>query len=169
MYNKVILAGNLARDPELRYLPSGSAVCNTAIATNRRYKKQDGSQGEEVCFVDIAFFNRTAEVANQYLKRGSKVLIEGRLRLEQWTDQNGGKRSKHSVTVETMQMLDSKNSSGDNNYGQNSGYSQPNYNNQDNYNQHQAPAQPSQPPRAPQPSQTNDIPDIDIDDDEIPF
>lgn len=169
MYNKVILAGNLARDPELRYLPSGSAVCNTAIATNRRYKKQDGSQGEEVCFIDIAFFNRTAEVANQYLKRGSKILIEGRLRLEQWTDQNGGKRSKHSVTVETMQMLDSKNSSGDNNYGQNSGYSQPNHNNQDNYSQHQAPAQPSQPPRAPQPSQTNDIPDIDIDDDEIPF
>lgn len=167
MYNKVILAGNLARDPELRYLPNGSAVCNTAIATNRRYKKQDGTVGEDVCFIDIAFFNRTAEVANQYLKRGSKVLIEGRLKLEQWSDQNGAKRSKHSVTVESMQMLDTKgsqnsqnsNDMGGNNYGQ-SGYGQQNNNNQ-NYNQPQPTKQPVQ--------QENSIPDIDIDDDEIPF
>lgn len=180
MFNKVILVGNLTRDPELRYLPSGSAVCNTAIATNRRFKKQDGTQGEEICFIDVSFFGRTAEIANQYLKRGSKVLIEGRLKLDQWQDQNGAKRSKHSVTVENMTMLDSKNSSGgDYNQGgndnrQNGGYQNNNYQqngggyqqqNNGGY-QNQAPTQPSQN----QVQQTNDnIPDIDIDDDEIPF
>ena len=109
MYNRIILVGNLTRDPELRYMPNGGAVCTTGIATNRKFKKQDGSTGEEVCFVDITFFGRTAEVANQYLKRGKKILVEGRLKLDQWTDQNGGKRSKHSVIVDNMQMLDSRN------------------------------------------------------------
>lgn len=166
MYNKVILAGNLARDPELRYLPSGSAVCNTAIATNRRYKKQDGTQGEEVCFIDITFFGRTAEIANQYLKRGSKVLIEGRLRLEQWTDQNGGKRSKHSVTVDSMQMLDSKGSQNSQNSNDMGGsYGQGGYNNQQTNNTQSY----NQPPQQSQPQQQENIPDIDIDDDEIPF
>jgi single-strand DNA-binding protein len=107
MFNKVILVGNLTRDPELRYLPSGSAVCNTAIATNLRYKSQSGEQKEEVCFIDITLFGRTAEIANQYLTKGKKVLIEGRLKLEQWDDGNG-KRSKHVVVVDTMQMLDGK-------------------------------------------------------------
>ena len=108
MFNKVILVGNLTRDPELRYLPSGSAVCNTGIATNRKFKSQTGEQKEEVCFIDITFFGRSAEIANQYLKRGSKILVEGRLKLDQWTDQSGAKRSKHSVSVDSLQMLDSK-------------------------------------------------------------
>ena len=77
MYNKVIIVGNLTRDVDLRYLPSGSAVATLGLASNRRYNKQDGSKGEEVCFVDVKLFGRSAEVANQYLKRGSKVLIEG--------------------------------------------------------------------------------------------
>ncbi len=170
MYNKVVLVGNLARDPEMRYLPTGSAVCNTAIATNRKFKKQDGTTGEEVCFIDIAFFNRTAEVANQYLKRGSKILVEGRLKLDQWTDQSGGKRSKHSVVVETMQMLDTKSSGFDN---QNSSYSQPQ---QTSYSQpmpsytqetYQEPAPMRQTQVAPQ--KIEEIPSIDIDEDEIPF
>lgn len=108
MFNKVILVGNLTRDPELRYLPSGSAVTNTAIATNRKYKKQDGTQGEEVMFIDIVFFGRSAEIANQYLKRGSKILAEGRLKLEQWNDQDGNKKNKHTIQVDTMQMLGTK-------------------------------------------------------------
>ena len=102
------MLGNLTRDCELRYLPNGGAVCTTGIATNRKFKKQDGSQGEEVCFIDITFFGRTAEIANQYLSRGKKVLVEGRLKLDQWTDQQGVKRSKHSITVETLQMIDNK-------------------------------------------------------------
>ena len=113
-YNKVILVGNLTRDIELRYAQSGTGIANVGIATSRKFT-QNGEKKEEVCFVDITFFGRSAEVANQYLRKGSKILVEGRLTLEQWVDQNGQKRSKHSVTVETMQMLDSK---GDNTQGQ---------------------------------------------------
>jgi len=109
MFNKIIMVGNLSKAPELRNLPSGSAICNTAIATNRKFKSQAGEQKEEVCFVDVAFFGKLAEIANQYLNKGSKCLIEGRLKLDQWTDKNGNKRSKHSIAVETMQMLDGKN------------------------------------------------------------
>lgn len=105
MFNKVIIVGNLTRDVDLKYLPSGSAVSTIGLASNRKYKKQDGSQTEEVCFVDIKLFGRTAEVANQYLKKGSQVLIEGRLSLETWNDQNGNKRSKHTIVAESMQML----------------------------------------------------------------
>ena len=108
MYNKVILAGNLTRDIEVRYSSSNLAIANTGIATNRKFKSKTGEQKEEVLFVDLSFFGRTAEIAQQYLRKGSKVLVEGRLKLDQWTDQGGMKRSKHSITVENMQMLDSR-------------------------------------------------------------
>ena len=111
MFNKVILVGNLTRDIELRYSQGGVAIANTAIATSRKFTK-DAQPKEEVCFVDITFFARSAEIANQYLRKGSKILVEGRLNFDQWVDQNGQKRSKHSVVVETMQMLDSKEKSG---------------------------------------------------------
>lgn len=145
MFNKVILAGNLARDIEVRYAgANNTAIGNTAIATNRRYKSADGEQKEEVMFIDITFFGRTAEVANQYLKKGSQVLIEGRLVLDQWTAQDGSKRSKHSVSVESMQMLGSKEST-----------------NQGGY----------EPPRQQETKKeaNESVPEIDIDDDEIPF
>ena len=161
MYNRIILVGNLTRDPELRYMPNGGAVCSTGIATNRKFKKQDGSTGEEVCFVDITFFGRTAEIANQYLKRGKKILVEGRLKLDQWTDQNGGKRSKHSVIVDNMQMLDNKNSNDGNNSYTNNNPSTGSYSNQqDSY---------KQPNSQPSVQKSESIPDIDIDEDEIPF
>ncbi len=108
MYNKVILAGNLTRDIEVKFTNSGLTIANTAIATSRKFKAQDGQQKEEVMFMDITFFGRSAEVAQQYLHKGSKVLVEGRLKFDQWVDQNGGKRSKHSISVESMQMLDTK-------------------------------------------------------------
>ena len=172
MFNKVILVGNLTRDCELRYLPSGSAVCTTGIATNRKFKNQQGEQKEEVCFIDITFFGRTAEIANQYLGRGKKVLVEGRLKLDQWTDQNGGKRSKHSVTVDNLQMLGGRddNQGGSNNYNQpqqSGGYEKSSQ--QNSYN-NQAPQQgyQQQQPQANKPV-GNEIPDIDIDEDEIPF
>ena len=106
MFNKVILVGNLTRDIELRYSQSGKAIGKTGIATSRKFTS-NGEKKEEVCFVDVTFFGKSAEVANQYLRKGSKVLIEGRLNFEQW-EQDGQKRSKHSVTVENMQMLDSR-------------------------------------------------------------
>ena len=108
MYNKTIVVGNLTREIELKYLSTGSAVAKSAIATSYKYKAQDGSQKEEVCFLEFTIFGRVGEVANQYLKKGSKVLLEGRLVFEQWTAQDGSSRSKHSLRVEEMKMLDSK-------------------------------------------------------------
>jgi len=162
MYNKIILAGNLTRDIEVRYTQSGAAIGNTAIATTRKFKSQTGEQKEEVLFVDITFFGRTAEVANQYLRKGSKILVDGRLKLDQWTAQDGSKRSKHSVTVESMTMLGSK---GDNEQG---GYNAAPAG--DTYSQ-PAPsyAAPTQPAPQQQQSQASNIPEIDINEDEIPF
>lgn len=105
MFNKVIIVGNLTRDVELKYLPSGSAAATIGLASNRKFKKQDGTMADETCFVDVKLFGRTAEVANQYLKKGSQILIEGRLTLETWNDATGAKRSKHSIVAENMQML----------------------------------------------------------------
>ena len=162
MYNKVVLVGNLTRDVEVRYSQGGAAIGKVGIATSHKWKSQTGEQKEEVMFIDLTFFGRTAEIANQYLHKGSKVLIDGRLVLEQWTAQDGTKRSRHSVTVETMKMLDSK---GDNAGNQGGGYGGAQANN--SYNQppaqHQAPAQQSEPAPAHQ------VPEIDIDEDEIPF
>jgi len=110
MYNKIIIAGHLSKDIEIRYTQSGSAIANTAIASSRKFKGADGQQKEEVLFVDLTFFGRTAEIVNQYLRKGSKVLVDGRLKLDQWTDQQGNNRSKHKVDVESVQMLDSKES-----------------------------------------------------------
>ncbi len=174
MFNKVILVGNLTRDLELRYTPSGTAVGNTGIATSRKFKSADGQQKEEVCFVDLTFFGRTAEIANQYLRKGSKVLVEGRLKYDTWEDQNGGKRSKHSITVENMTMLDSRGTTpGAQPQG---GYGQPEggYGAQGGgYQQSGVPQQGGgygQPPAQSSPAPAEDkIPEIDIDDDEIPF
>lgn len=163
MFNRVVMLGNLTRDCELRYLPSGGAVCTTGLATNRKFKKTDGSQGEEVCFVDITFFGRTAEIANQYLKRGSKVLVEGRLKLDQWSDQSGVKRSKHSITVESLQMIDGRGQQTDS--GETSGGYIENTTS-GGYNSNQK--APYQKPVTPEYS-GHEIPDIDINDDEIPF
>jgi single-strand DNA-binding protein len=107
MFNKVVLLGNLTRDVEMRYSQTNSAIAKTAIATSRKFTA-NGEKKEEVCFIDLTFFGRSGEIAHQYLKKGSKVMIEGRLSFDQWSDDKGQKHSKHSVIVETMQMVDSK-------------------------------------------------------------
>ncbi len=167
MYNKIILAGNLTRDVEVRYTQGGAAIGNTAIATSRKFKSATGEQKEEVLFVDLTFFGRTAEIANQYLRKGSKVLVDGRLKLDQWTAQDGSKRSKHSVTVENLQMLGSK----DDSQGYNAAPAGDTYSQPAQQQGYAAPSQPSQP--APQPAQQQaaptNIPEIDINEDEIPF
>ncbi len=104
-YNKVILLGNLTRDPQLRYLPSNTAVCEFGLAMNRRYKDRDGNQKEEVCFVDIEAFGRQAETINQYTTKGRALLVEGRLHLDSWTGQDGQKRSRLRVIVENFQFV----------------------------------------------------------------
>jgi len=93
MYNKVILMGNLTRDVEIRYSQGGSAIGSTGIAVNRKWKSPSGESKEEVMFVDLTLFGRTAEIANQYLRKGSQVLVDGRLSLDQWTAQDGSKRA----------------------------------------------------------------------------
>jgi len=108
MYNKVMFVGNMTRDIELRYLPNGGAIAKGAIASSYKYKTQDGQQKEEVCFLDFNIFGKGGEVFNQYTKKGSKVMLEGRLILEQWTDNNNQKQSKHSLRVDNFVFLDSK-------------------------------------------------------------
>lgn len=105
--NKVVLIGNLTRDIELRYTQIGYCVGNAGIAVTRKFKNAQGETAEETCFIDVKFFGRTAEVANQYLRKGSKLAVEGRLKLEQWQDQSGQNRSKHVVEVESLEMLGS--------------------------------------------------------------
>src|SRR5271156_6529266 len=107
-FNKVILVGNLTRDPELRYTPKGTAVAKIGLAVNRNWTSESGEKKEEVTFVDVDIFGRTAENVAQYMKKGRPILIEGRLRLDQWDDkQTGQKRSKLGVVGEVVQFLGS--------------------------------------------------------------
>jgi len=191
MYNKVVMAGHITRDIELKYLPSGAAIARSAIATNFRYKSGTGEQKDETCFLDFNVFGKQAEVLNQYVRKGSKVLLEGRLVFEQWTAQDGTNRSRHSLRVDTFTFLDNK---GDN-QGQGGGYNanpaydnapaqqeqgaynqqqnsyqqpqqqQPSYNNQQAQNMGQNQGGTS----AQQQQQAHSIPEYDIDEDEIPF
>jgi single-strand DNA-binding protein len=197
MFNKVILVGNLTRDVELRYLPNGSSVAKFGLATNRRWKdNHTGDQREEVMFIDISVFGRSAEIANQYLRKGSKVLVEGRLSLNQWTDQSGQKRSKHEIVADSVQFMESKAESAQNagqygggysnqhqsgGYGQQQAPQQNNYNNQSqqsynnnnmgnndygSQNSNQNNQYDNQGYSEPQ---KQSIPEIDIDDEDIPF
>ena len=151
MYNKVILVGNLTRDVELKYTPSGTAIAKFGLATNRTYKDtMTGENKQEVMFIDITVFGRSAEVANQYLAKGRKVLVEGRLVLDQWVDSTGQKRSKHSIVAEKVQFMDSKSQSSD--------FSNASY---------EAPSTPK--PQMQTQNTTNNIPSIDIDEEDIPF
>ncbi len=161
MYNRVILVGRLTRDPELRYLPNGTAVATFGLATSRSWTDRNTNEKkEEVMFIDITSFARSAEIVNQYLKKGNKVLVEGRLVLDRWTDQNGQNRSKHTVRADTVQFMETRaeaqntqssyNTPAQGGYTPKESYNQPNKTN-------------------PSPSQEKSIPEIDLDDEEIPF
>lgn len=105
-YNKVILIGNLTRDPELRYTPKGTAIAKLGIAVNRTWRTETGEQKEEVTFIDVDAFGKQAELIGQYLKKGNPLMLEGRLRLDQWDDkQTGQKRSKLGVVMEGFQFI----------------------------------------------------------------
>ena len=157
MFNKVVIVGNLTRDIELRYTPSGAAIGKSAIAATHKFVI-NGEKKEDTCFIDIIFFGKGAEIANQYLRKGSKLLIEGRLKFEQWTDQNGQNRSKHTISVESMEMLGSKD-----------GEPQ-----KSNTYQVSSTSQQSQVAQRKSEPQYNDVPEIDVDcvdydSQEIPF
>lgn len=143
--SKVVGVYRLSQEPELRYLPSGSAVAKLNLVNSSKYKTQTGEQREETCFIEGTVFSKLAEIANQYLNKGSKIYVVAELKQDTWQDQNGQNRSKHSLKIESFEMLDSKPSD---NQGQNKGQAQNNY-------------QPKQ--------HQQDLPEISIDDSEIPF
>ncbi len=150
--NKVFLMGNMTRDPELRYIPSGTAVCEFGVATNRQFKTRDGEQKEEVCFVDITFWGRRGEVISEYFKKGDPIFVEGRLKLDQW-ETSDGKRSKITVVGEDFQFLGGR-SGGGSGAGGGSGGSR-----------RQGGEAPRSGSSAPAPEDIGD----DVSDDEIPF
>ena len=146
-FNKVILLGNLTRDPEVRYTPKGTAVTELGMAVNRVYTAENGEKREETTFVDITLWGRTAEVAGEYLKKGRPVFIEGRLQLDTWDDkQSGQKRSKLKVVGESLQMLGGRPGAGGGGGGEDEGSAAPRS------------SRPAPPARA-----------AETDDDEIPF
>lgn len=149
-YNKVILVGNLTRDPQLKYLPGASqtAVTEISLAVNRRYRTQDGQQQEEVSFVDCTAFGRQAETMNQYLSKGRPVLIEGRLKQDRWEAKDGSKRSKLQVVIERFQFLGGGGSGGSGGGGE-------------GYRQGSAPQRGGQRPQQAPPQSGPDYPDSD--------
>lgn len=112
-YNRVILIGNLTRDPELRYTPNNTAVADFGLAVNRNYQNSNGEWQEETTFVDITVWGRQAENASQYLNKGNRVFLEGRLQLDEWETDDGERRSKHGVTAERMTFLDAPDADGE--------------------------------------------------------
>src|SRR5215213_1068206 len=113
-FNKVLLMGNLTRDPQLKYLPSSNtAVAEFGIACNRKFRTAQGEDREEVTFVDVTAFGKQAEVINQYMTKGKPIFVEGRLKLDQWEDKNGGgKRSKLTVVIENFQFVGGRDGGG---------------------------------------------------------
>lgn len=113
-FNKVILVGNLTRDPELRYTPKGTAIAKVGLAINRVWTNEAGEKKEEVTFVDVDIFGRTAENVGQFMRKGRSILIEGRLKLDQWDDkQTGQKKSRLGVVADTVQFLGSAPAAGE--------------------------------------------------------
>ncbi len=159
-FNKVILVGRLTRDPELRYISSGTAVCEVSLAIGRKWKGSDGQMRDETTFIDVVIWGRNGENVNQYMKKGSQLLVEGRLNQERWEDKNTGqKRSKVNVVADRVQFLDSKNAGLANSTNQNNVTPpQPTA----TTNQVQAPIQQK-------PAEANFDDNFDVQGDEIPF
>lgn len=168
-YNKVMLMGNLTRDPEVRYTPKGSAVADLAIAVNRVYTADNGEKREEVTYVDVVLWARLAELAGQYLTKGRPVFIEGRLQMDSWEDkQTGQKRSRLRVVGEVMQFLDGKRegSGEEHSAASGSGGSQRSPARSGNAGQRSQPSKQSQPAN----DEFHEGPITDgLDDDDIPF
>jgi len=106
-FNKVILAGNLTRDPQLSVLPSNTPVCEFGMAINRKWRSQDGELRDDTCFVDLRAYGKTADTINKYMTKGRPLLVEGRLKYDQWEGKDGGKKSRLTVVVESFQFLGS--------------------------------------------------------------
>lgn len=113
-YNRIIMAGNLTRDPDYKQLSSGQAVCRLGIASNRQFRnRQTGDMVQEVCYIDVDVWGAQAESCRQYLQKGRAILVEGRIKLDSWTDQNGQNRSKHSIVADRVVFLSSQQDAAD--------------------------------------------------------
>lgn len=155
--NKVMLIGNLTRDPELKYTPKGMAIAQLGLAVNRVWSNEAGEKQEEVTFIDVEMFGRKAEVAAEYLKKGRPVFIEGRLKLDSWDDKaSGQKRSKLKVVGESLEFLGSREGGGGGGGESGGGEGRP-----------QRPA--AGRPTAPPPKRPPADPDLDAPEDDIPF
>lgn len=153
--NKVMLMGNLTRDPEIKYTPKGMAIANFGIAVNRVWSNEAGEKQEEVTFIDIEMFGRKAEVVGEYFKKGKPIYVEGRLKLDSWDDKTSGqKKSKLKVIGETFEFLGGR-EGGTGGGGESGGESRP---------QRPAPGKPAPPPKRPPAD-----PDLDAPEDDIPF
>lgn len=171
--NKVMLMGNLTRDPQLSYLPSQTAVCEVGLAVNRSWTTPDGQRKEETTFVDCSAFGKTAEVLAKYLKKGRPIFIEGRLKYDQWEAQDGSKRSKLRVVIENFQFIDSRPAAGsaEGEGGEAGGYGGGGYQRPARQPMRPAAARPAQPApayEADAPAPEEDAPPP-IKDDDIPF
>ncbi len=157
--NKVMLMGNLTRDPEIKYTPKGTAIANFGIAVNRTYTPEGGEKREEVTFIDLEAFGRTAEVIGEYFKKGRPIFIEGRLKLDQWDDKTTGKKmSKLRVVVDSFEFLGSREGGGGGEEGGGSHSAAPARSSAPP--QRRAPASPPRPPADP---------DLDVQADDVPF
>ena len=163
--NKVMLIGNVTRDPEIRYTPKGTALVEIGLAVNRRYTAENGEKREEVTFVDVTLWGRTAEIANEYLRKGRPVYIEGRLQLDSWDDKTTGqKRSKLRVVGEEMQLLGSR--EGGSGGGSQGGDDEEPRSSRPASRPPQQSRPPGRPASAPKPPTD---PDLDVEGDDIPF
>ena len=157
--NKVMLIGNLTRDPEIKYTPKGTAIADIGLAVNRNYTTEAGEKREEVTFVDVELWGRQAEIVGEYCKKGRPIFVEGRLKLDTWDDkQTGQKRSKLKVVGEQIQLLGSREGGGVGGGGSGSGESSEN----------RSAARPASKPAAP-PKRPAADPDLDVPEDDIPF
>ena len=174
--NKVIVVGNLGNDPEVRYMPNGNAVANISIATSESWKDQQGQQQERTEWHRVTMYRRLAEIAGEYLKKGSQVFIEGKLQTRKWQDQQGNDRYTTEIIADNMQMMGGRNDGGGGQGGQ--GGQQNNYQQrppqqntggqQGGYNSNQGGGQPAPQKQPQQQAPKMSEPDIDFDDD-IPF
>jgi single-strand DNA-binding protein len=148
-FNKVLLMGNLTRDPQLKYLPSQTAVAEFGLACNRKFRTANGEDREEVTFVDVTAFGKQAEVINQYMNKGKPIFIEGRLKYDTWEDkQGGGKRSKLTVVIENFQFVGGRDGGGAGGGGGGGGEQGRSYEGGDQRPQARGPAPQRQPQRA---------------------
>ena len=175
-FNKVIMVGNLTRDPELRYTPNGSAVCEFGIATNRTYTTSDGQQHEDTCFVDVSVWGRRGEVVSEYFSKGRPILIEGRLNYDTWETPDG-RRSKHSIVAYNFEFVGGRQGGGGGGAprgGRASGGGGSQQTGQGGQSRQsrqgsQQPQQPQQPPGGSGGEDSGEQEGFDVSDDEIPF